>query len=219
MYNVLKKHKFIYFSPIIFFLGACSSVYDNSSNFVNLNDQVSMLEKSPSRSNDYLFSQNSKYRVCSAPPPDAGFSQSEGGNFNFTLINLGSGPEAGSQDASSGDREMAGRTPAVILARELLYRTCELSVNYSLNKEEAQSLFQKTLSVINENWSKEASKTTVSIGDKTNFSEIVNKGINASISSSLTTPDSSTLSPAGPGGSVNDQSAPQPAAASPDSDQ
>lgn len=193
MKNVLKKHKFKYFIPFLSLLGACSSFYDNSPSVLNINDQVSAIDKSSSRSSDYLFDQNSSYLICAAPPPDAGFSQSEGGNFNFTLINFGNSSEAGSQDTSSGDREMAGRTPAVVLARELLYRTCELSVNYRLNKQEAQSLFQTTLKIINDNWSKEASKTTVSIGEKSSFSENINKGINVSASSSVTPSEGSAI--------------------------
>jgi hypothetical protein len=60
---------------------------------------------------------------------------------------------------------MAGRTPALLMAREMFYRTCEFSTNFGLNKKEALSLFQQTLKTVGSVWATEAQNTTVTVGD------------------------------------------------------
>ena len=65
----------------------------------------------------------------------------------------------------SGEREMVGRTPAVLMARELFFRLCEFSRNHDLTKNDAMALYRKTLDAVKEVWQTEARKTTVNIGE------------------------------------------------------
>jgi len=60
---------------------------------------------------------------------------------------------------------MAGRTPAVLMTRELFYRACEFSLNFGLTKQEALDLYNKTLDAVTQVWATEAGNTTVTVGD------------------------------------------------------
>jgi len=102
--------------------------------------------------------------LCVEPPPDAAFSSAEGMELTVTLIGTASSEAAGMQDEIR-EIELAGRTPAVLLARELLFRNCEFASNFRLSKDEALALHERTLSAIVANWAVEAANTNVSVGD------------------------------------------------------
>lgn len=76
-------------------------------------------------------------RICLAPAPDAALSFSEG-------MSVGKVGETGGQSSVS----LGGRTGTVLLARELLYRACEFSQNYTLSKKEAYDLYILSLNAI-----------------------------------------------------------------------
>ena len=73
--------------------------------------------------------------TCTMPQPDATFS---------VTTEEGMGLSIGSEEATMGssEAEMVGRTPTVLMSRELFFRTCEFSVNYNLSKKEASDLFK-----------------------------------------------------------------------------
>jgi len=77
---------------------------------------------------------------------------SKGQDGKFSLIRI-------------AEAEMAGRTPTVLMARELFFRTCEFSVNYQLSKEEAFNLFKETLTTVNSLAIIQANNTTITVGD------------------------------------------------------
>lgn len=108
--------------------------------------------------------------TCAEPPPDAAFDQGDSADINVSLIKF-SGDDGGGDSQNSSEVEMAGRTPAVLIARELFYRACEFSTNFKLNKGEATAIYNKTLDIVSQGWLKEAGQTTVKIGDKVTTSQ------------------------------------------------
>ena len=75
----------------------------------------------------------SDFTTCSEPPPNASSNQSETGNVNFSIISVGGGHcDAGGESESTAEVELAGRTSAALLSRELFYRACAFSQNYKL---------------------------------------------------------------------------------------
>jgi hypothetical protein len=114
-------------------------------------------------SQTFFRSKQSGYRICSQPMPDAAFDQSEGGSINVSMVGMGS--EGGTEGEGSTNVEMAGRTPAVLMAREMFYRACEFSTNFGLSEEKATQLYLKTLDTVSQGWAIEAGQTTVTIGD------------------------------------------------------
>ena len=115
-----------------------------------------------SLSQSYILDKMGTKVVCAQPAPDAAYDQSEGGDFSIALINTGS--DDGGVSEASEDIELAGRTPSVLITRELFFRVCEFSNNFDLTKEEALNLFKQTLTTVQTNWAVEAKNTTVTIG-------------------------------------------------------
>lgn len=82
-------------------------------------------------------------RVCSPRESDQGLSVSEG--LNVTLP--GGGESIG---GSVGDQAVAIGPPAAVvqLARELLYRACELSLNLDADAATTREIYERFLSVL-----------------------------------------------------------------------
>jgi hypothetical protein len=146
-------------------LGACSQLPGPTMKSHNLSGSH-IYSSGPSLSSFVVQDRNNPRKICADRGADAAFEFSEEGNFSLSLVSVGkSDGDKSSAKENSGEEEMVGRTPAVLIARELLYRTCELSMNYSLTKEEAISLFKGTRDSIEKGWVSEAAKTTITIGD------------------------------------------------------
>ena len=116
--------------------------------------------------------------TCTMPQPDATFSQS---------LQEGIGINIGSEEATEGssEAEMAGRTPTVLMVRELFFRTCEFTTNWQLNKAEAVALFTKTFSTAIDLATIQATQTTITVGDKVGSTTAYTEGVTV-------TPDSTT---------------------------
>jgi len=126
----------------------------------------SFISNTSSLSNTYVHDSTSKLMVCAQPFPDSAFNQSEDTNINLSLVSQsGTESESDGNDEGSEETELAGRTPAVLITRELFFRLCELSRNHKLTKDDVISLYSKTLDIVEGAWEKEASQTTVTIGD------------------------------------------------------
>lgn len=124
-----------------------------------------MISDTASLSHTLLREDGAQFMTCAEPPPDAAFDQGDSADVNISLIKLG-GDDAAGDSQNSSEVEMAGRTPGVLIARELFYRACEFSTNYKLNKAEATAIYNKTLDIVSQGWQKEAGQTTITIGDK-----------------------------------------------------
>lgn len=105
-------------------------------------------------------------KFCMGRGVDAAFEQSESGDIAISLVSVGkSDSESGEESESSGEEEMSGRTPAVLITRELFYRACELIINAQLDKKEAIEVFNNVLKVVGKGWEKESSNTKITVGD------------------------------------------------------
>lgn len=104
--------------------------------------------------------------ACAQPAPDAGFSQSGENEISFSLIEIGtSTTDADEAAEESAEVELSGRTPAVLITRELLFRLCELSRNQKLTGAQAADLYSQTLDAVKTVWATEAGNTKVTISD------------------------------------------------------
>jgi hypothetical protein len=102
-----------------------------------------------------------KNRICLQPSPDAAFSANDSGGVS--ILNFGVKDDGVNDSNSQKDTEMTGRTPSVLLARELMYRLCELGNNYALNKTEMLTSYNENLKIIKEIALSESKQTTISI--------------------------------------------------------
>lgn len=158
-------------------LTACSDTYEPKPSIMQMKpDHVMTYPASISHS--LIFSRKSDVFICTTPAPDANFDQTEEGDFNFSLISVGgSGNDKGGAEAEgSGETEMAGRTPTVLMTRELFFRLCEFSRNYQLDKNEALELYKSTMQAVIDGWKIEAGNTKVSIGDAVTTNQGISEG-------------------------------------------
>lgn len=86
-------------------------------------------------------------RHCRAPSPDVSITSSDG--FSLGLPSpAGRGGKAVSEDDSTGALALGGRSPAVLISRELLYRACELASNLNLPPDQTLRLFRDVMDVV-----------------------------------------------------------------------
>ncbi|MDA9947665.1 hypothetical protein N9D73_01470 [Planktomarina temperata] len=83
---------------------------------------------------------------CASNSPDATFSTSSSTGFSISLLNFGGGsPESDESSSSSSGDEMMGRTPAVLAARDIMYRACELIGNLNLTEQQSLAMYSESL--------------------------------------------------------------------------
>lgn len=175
----------------------CSQNYEPKARQMELKPD-NVISYPPSISHTFVYNRKTDWITCTMPSPDATFTQQEEGDLNFSLITLGGGGDkGGSQSENSGEDEMAGRSPAVLLSRELFFRLCEFSRNYQLEKAEAIELYKSTLQTVTDGWKTEAGNTKVSIGSQINTNQGVTSGNLPALPATPTAKSSAVSNPVG----------------------
>jgi len=146
-----------------FLATGCTSPFEPKPVEVKLDGQK-LISNTASVKNTFILDADSPLIICAEPPPDASFNQDTDLDITVALIAAG-GDKGGDDDEGSEESEMAGRSPGVLLARELLYRFCEFSRNYKVEKDVAIELYKQNLDIIREVGNKEAEHTAVKIAD------------------------------------------------------
>jgi hypothetical protein len=159
---MMLSYKYVALVVMSFLTSACSTIEAPSPETFNITANSS-ISVTAGTSQTFVRSQSANYKLCSQPMPDVAYDKGDDADINYSFINTSS-DQVSAQD-NSDEVEMAGRTPAILMAREMFYRTCEFSTNFGLNKQEALSLYQQTLKTIGNVWASEAQNTTVTVGD------------------------------------------------------
>lgn len=108
-------------------------------------DGVSTLLISSDMREVYFKDQQSLERHCRAPDPDFTIESSSGVSIGATFLKKSE--EIGETKGQTA-LALGGRSPAVLLTRELMYRACELSLNLNANKEMSLSIYYRFLQTI-----------------------------------------------------------------------
>lgn len=85
-------------------------------------------------------------RFCMSPAPD--FSRTAGSQVMSALPTMGGGSIGLGSNTSKGALDLGGRDPAVLIARELLYRACELASNTQADPATERAIYDKFLAAI-----------------------------------------------------------------------
>jgi len=93
----------------------------------------------------FLKDKGSGEHFCDSRGSDVAGTQSEGFGISEALVGQSEGV---SESSSQGAVTLGGRSPAVLITRELMYRTCEMIMNLNLDKEAALGLYIKTLNLV-----------------------------------------------------------------------
>lgn len=125
---------------------------------------VSMVVIPGSSRETYFSDPKSMERHCRAPSPDLSLTASEGVSLNAPSL---TGTRGGvSEDESVGALSLGGRSPAVLISRELLYRACELSNNLNLPADQSLKLFREVMATITRISATQSSRGTASMAAK-----------------------------------------------------
>lgn len=91
-----------------------------------------------------ILPKDGDYQYCAEPAPDV--ARSLINKIQADIKDRGNG----SIESDVNAIELAGRTNTVLIAREALYRLCEININKSLSGAEVVKMFDATISMISE---------------------------------------------------------------------
>ena len=103
---------------------------------------LDLVVEDSSRKTTVIKDKNSAERFCRSPNPDFASGQS-----NAVSVGLPNGPSVGTSAGAMID-SLGGRSPGLLITRELLYRACELSLNLDANADLSKEIYWKFLSVV-----------------------------------------------------------------------
>jgi len=95
----------------------------------------------------FLKRNDNMEHLCAGAGIDAVASTIGGSSLDVSGL-IGGGEEKIGKTSESVETGLGGRDPVVLIARELLYRTCETAMNLELNTEQYLDLYKATLAAI-----------------------------------------------------------------------
>ena len=140
---VLHSIKIFTYGLLIFVLVGCSTFANNlgSSRSATVYDRNGMdVLIEPTTGNSFVLTDEKvRDQFCMAPPPDLSDVKGSSGSVSVKGVSL-------SDNTSVSVAALGGRSPAVLISREILFRTCEIYVNLRLTKDDALALFKDSIS-------------------------------------------------------------------------
>lgn len=107
---------------------------------------IDVISEPSDRRATFFKDAGSTERFCRAPGPDFAVTASEGISLGLSLP-VGGGKSVG-QDEGKGALSLGGRNPEVLLAREMLFRACELSLNINADGKTSREIYERFLQSI-----------------------------------------------------------------------
>lgn len=145
----------ITFGVSFFLMTGCSS-FEPRTEVVALKG-AEVLSQSPSRSEIIVKNQETNEIFCLGRGADTGFQETRTIDLDLHIASIASSSqeEKGEEKEASGESELSGRTPGVLQAREVYYRTCEFIHNNKIPLEKRIDLFRETRKIVSDAWLKE----------------------------------------------------------------
>jgi len=103
---------------------------------------LDLLVEDASRKTTIIKDRDSLERFCRSPNPDFASGQT-----SAVSLGLGNGPSVGTSSGAMID-SLGGRSPALLITRELMYRACELSMNLNANTDLSKEIYWRFLGTI-----------------------------------------------------------------------
>lgn len=147
-------------------LSACAT-FNNVLLVEEVDEKLKTLSYSDDLQNTFVKKGKNGTKICSQPDPDAAQAFADG-------LTVGVGTQGEGVQDSSNATSLGGRNPAVLIAREILYRACELTMNYDADYDQARSIYTEFLGVLSD-----LGKTQTGVGSASvagNVTNIQTKG-------------------------------------------
>lgn len=135
------------FAAILLTLNGCANpaFTQSFSNQVRVLDGIEIYSEDGERGLMFIMDASTTEKYCLAPSPDAVVSGAEG--VGLTVAGKDTSTSL-SNEGQIGTLGLGGRAPSILIAREILYRTCEFSLNYRLGKDEALAFYRENLEAL-----------------------------------------------------------------------
>ena len=142
--------KVLFLLPVLAGLLGCETPQQRAEH-IELEDRgVSVVAYPTQLRGAYVFNPGSDNRFCAEPPPDIALSslQDIAGKLNLKAPQVGEAGGAPSAKITADVVQLAGRSQLLSLAREMLYRACELSNNSQIAPEQSLELYQAVVLLV-----------------------------------------------------------------------
>lgn len=143
-------YRFIIITFFAITLSACS-LPETKSRILTIDDKNTHAVTYPSNLRGaYFVDKNSNVRFCAEPAPDVALEnlQKLSANLAATLGNGDQGNAALNAELKTKVIELAGRTELLLVAREMLYRACELSINHDITPTQLTDIYNSVSNLI-----------------------------------------------------------------------
>lgn len=130
-------------------LAACGSlpgVSDGKAEVLIDREGLDIVAADAGRQLTFMKDRKSTERICMGPPPD--FSRTAGSGISLGVPTPSGGAMGVGRNLSQGALDLGGRDPALLMARELLYRACELASNTNADAATERSIYERFLRAI-----------------------------------------------------------------------
>lgn len=168
----------LWFIPIIFSLTqiGCSNVSrENNLKIQSIPEQSSIVYANAEHRMMMISDPKSFRRFCAEPAPDASISITDSESEKVDVL----GKEEKMGDTTSEvASSLGGRNSTVLLARDILYRACELLANTNANFMQSREIFLQSLKTIEALGAESQATISSKIGTTSTINE--NLGINKS---------------------------------------
>lgn len=164
-------HLFLLFIPFV--VSACASPYYKAH---DVGPHTQIIARDASVGIGLVQHGPTGSRFCFQASPDAAFSQNASLSLDLSIVDLGN--EGGSDSEGSVDTEMTGRTPALLFAREIFFRTCETAMSTNASPDEWRAMFKLSLEIAKDVMKAETRNTSVIISEELKNYNNANDGSN-----------------------------------------
>lgn len=121
-------------------------------------------------------------RYCAARQSDVADTRSVGGSI--AVSGAATGSEGISEGSSQGALALGGRSPAVLIVREMMYRACELSLNLNADNDETMEIYKLFMEKTKEITSIQTGSGSTALGEGASVTGATSAPISSSSSSS-----------------------------------
>ncbi len=146
----------------VFFLGCTAKT---PTPIVLERDNVSAIANTADLQMTFIKKDGEKDRYCGPRQSDVADTRSSGATLG--IGSLGKDENIG-EGSSEGALSLGGRSPSVLIVREMLYRACELSMNLNTDSKTTIEIYTKFLDSIEKITAAQTGTGVVSVGQKAN---------------------------------------------------
>ena len=164
----MKTVSFLYIILISIIISGCATKTELAVNEVRRSG-IDMIVFSNEAKAAFVKEHGNQEIICASRESDAIKTSEEG--MNFGISTLGTNDKIG-EESGTGSLSLGGRSPIVLITRELMFRACELSMNLNTNTKQTIEIYKLFLNSIHT-----ITKNEHEIGSKSNTLKPENLGL------------------------------------------